>query len=237
MRVRRPVAALNLAGGFLCISAAYLGLLVLHEFDAEEAVTVSDIELGTVWQRQACSAHATIENRSRRVLRILDVRASCGCTDINLQTDTLAGHASGALRCQIHTGRMTGRVSKPVTVVWQHEGDDTPSTTVFHLNLTVQPDYSVTPSGIEVSRMYPSTHEVAVRFREPLSNKRVVKVSAPNPAFSTRIASSVADVTTIEIGFDPRNFDVQKPRRPAILINFEGVAERVLALPVTIRDN
>ena len=231
------VTALNLAGGLLSASAVCLGFIACHEFDTEDVINISDIELGTVLQRQVYSARATIENRSSRALRVLDVRAGCGCTDVTVQSKTLQGRGSTDLICKVDTGRMKGPASKPITLVWQHEGDKTASHSVVRVNMTVLPDYTVDPPKIEVSQARPSEHNITIHLNQPLLNKRVVDASVSNPAFTTRIVNSAIDVTTIQVTFDPKQLDLSKPMRSAILIRLEGVAEETAVVPLVIRDN
>lgn len=230
-------AALNLAGSLFSISAIYVGLIFFHDVKAENVVNVSNIELGIVRQRQTYRARTTVENRSSRLLRILDVRAGCGCTDTNVQDRTIEAYASTDLLCGVQTGRMKGRQSKPITLIWQHEGDERPTHSVVQVDMTVQPDYTIDPLSIEVSRMCPSEHSIAIHFSEPLLNKRVIDASVPNSAFTTRVVNSAADLTTIQVAFDPQQLDVSKPMRSAILIRLEGVAEEAAAVPLVIRDN
>lgn len=228
--------SLSLVGTLLCLSATRLALLTVVEARADNSVNVADIDFGAVTQGQAYAASTIVPNRSSRPLRILEVRAGCGCTGVRVEDRTIVGYGSTVLRCDVNTGIMKGRVSKPITLVWKHDGDEVCHHSTLRVNMTVQPDFTIEPQSVEVLASRESEQIVTVRMRDP-QKMRLVDASPSNAAFTTRITSTSAEATAVQIAFDPIRLAEPKPGRFAIIMRFEGTAEETASIPLMIREN
>jgi isochorismate hydrolase len=87
---RRRSRKLLVAGGvFAMIGVMVYAFRSLTAEGPRLAVETAQVEMGTIAPGQIASRSASIRNVSKRVLRIHELQASCGCTQVELSRSEL----------------------------------------------------------------------------------------------------------------------------------------------------
>jgi hypothetical protein len=135
------------------------------------------VERGTVVEQSF-----PFENAGDAPLRVENVKGSCGCT-VGLVSDRdVKPGRSGAVTVRLDTTRLSGRVTKTVTVY-----TNDPGTPAFGLTLTgeVMTDLIVSPAPLYLGRVHQGTaarREITVTPGRPGTAARVTWVENTNPA-------------------------------------------------------
>ena len=144
-------------------------------------------DFGTVERGDKVEHVFRLVNRGGTLLRIEQVKNSCGCTVAVLSAADVAPGGEGRVAVTLDTARMAGRTTKVVTVY-----SNDPQTPVGTLTLTgeVMADLVVTPTSLYLGRVRrgaPEPHEVLITPGRPGAVYTVAAIEHTNPALRTRL--------------------------------------------------
>src|SRR5512143_2649991 len=102
----------------LCLAAALL-LIAQHAFAAGPKMELSTDtwDLGEIYQWTNPQTEITVKNTGGQDLKILDVKASCGCTAVVISDRLIKPGKEGRLKIGFASYNFTGKVAKDVLLV------------------------------------------------------------------------------------------------------------------------
>jgi hypothetical protein len=195
----------------------------------------TSFDAGTLRQGEPIVHRFVIRNEGSDELRLVEVRAGCGCTSTH-QDDRIPPGGTGTVQATVKTERMKGRIRKYVTV-----RTDDPRAESIRLELTAE----IVPA-LEVT---PSEHVAFGRVEAGTRMVRTVTVRGeagrPLELGTPRCASSALRIALRALERDPATYELEVvllPDAPVGILRGGKIeidtnyAERpVLALPVSAR--
>lgn len=91
----------------------------------------SHFDYGTVEEGKVVEAKITFKNEGKGVLKINDLKTSCGCTAALLSSKTLEPGQNGTLRIELDTSGREGKLTRTVTLFSNDPNDPNQTITLF----------------------------------------------------------------------------------------------------------
>ncbi len=199
------------------LSALTLGLSSITR--AQLAWEATELDLKAAPGDQTAVGHFKYENKGNKMIRVLSVRPSCGCTAAAMKKNEVAPGEKGELTATFNIGGRTGLQQKTINVETDDGGSQftvlTMKTMVAQL-AEVQPSFVYWESGEA-----PKAKTITVKPGKDITIKNV-EVTASTPAFVTEVKPG-AVAGEFQINVTPRDTKKQAMATLTIKPNFANL--------------
>ncbi len=141
----------------LIISVALLEAATVSGNDENSGISTSlqhptiffnnpDFDFGKIYKGQKVEHIYTFENRGKDILKIKNVKTSCGCTAAILTADTIPPGKTGEIKATFSSGSTSGNIKKSITVA-----SNDPDTPKYRLTISgeIIKDLIIKPEHID----------------------------------------------------------------------------------------
>jgi hypothetical protein len=185
-------------------------------------------DLGELSQQQRLTTAFTLKNGFSRPITIDAIAKTCGCTEFELQRNSLRPEEQTGLKATFYTGRARGHITANLTVFFHHEGGQREWITL-PMGADVVPEIDCEPSTLVFRPNHGETKEVRLSSKsgKPFLAKRA---NCDHAAFEARLLS---DRNAIQITFDPSRWspDLGEAR---LLIDTSRATEPTIRVPLRV---
>jgi hypothetical protein len=239
---RRPTAYNITLVVVLCLGMASLGVLVF-ELTAKTVratpagspllVSPATFDFGKVPEGMV-AAHFSLQNTSRRPIRVLRVQKSCDCADVSVPSVLMQPGEDVGLDCRWD---LRDRIGTTTTSLGLWLGSDEPKDGVINrvpvrvaLSADVQPLWQMTPSSLTFSRS--SDHDNSKTISVVASDDSAITIKAAtckHDAFDTSVDSVSR---TITVRFKPDKWLLAGPAR--LYVTTDNVVSPQKTIPIYV---
>ncbi len=189
------------------------------------------IETTTKPGEQSFPFEFAYRNDGDALIRITDVKSSCGCTTTALQSALVEPGSAGTLSGVFHLGDRQGLQEK--TIVVRTDASDDPGT-VLRLKITIPRMLTVRPGFVFWSRNGALEEQMLQITLNPDLGGKLISISSENPLFAIREEVDEETGATL-VYIRPENLSAKTRSRVQVVVGFPDESEETYFAHLMVR--